>query len=202
MSIYRSLSGLFALAVFIVAAATPVKGQDLDFKMFPHWALGYVVNAPTQLVGFSGLTFGPHLADWGGYVDVKLTLDSPEGESSFIPSLTPDEARAFGDIRQKDKSIWTTVNVAAVRVVSAGIAVYAGAGYSHEDTYVRYYDDSWERGEFGWYWLKDDAASGDRINLMGGVWIRPMPSVIVQFGGESAPAGVTVGAAFVLPFGR
>ncbi len=133
---------------------------------------------------------------------MKFTLNSPEGESSFNPSLTPDEARAFGDIRQKDKSIWTTVNVAAVRVVSGGIAVYAGAGYSREHAYVRYFDDTRERGEFGWYWVKDDEASGDRINLVGGVWLRAMPYIILQFGAESAPVGVTVGAAFVLPFGR
>ncbi|UCC73548.1 MAG: hypothetical protein JSV86_03010 [Gemmatimonadota bacterium] len=203
MRICRSLFGILVLLVFVGAAATPVEAQDLDFVVSPHWAVGYVVNAPTQLVGFSGTTFGPHLADWGVYVDAKFTLDSPEGNSNFNSSLTPEEVEElWGDTNFDTEGIWTTVNVALVRVLSEALALYVGAGYSHEDAYILYYDETGERGELGWYWVKDDSASGDRVNLMGGAWMRLVPRVIVQFGGETAPAGFTVGAAIVLPFGR
>ncbi|UCC84105.1 MAG: hypothetical protein JSW46_04015 [Gemmatimonadota bacterium] len=203
MRIFRSLFGMFVLLLFGGTAATPVEAQDLDFEIVPHWAVGYVVNAPTQLVGFGGVTFGPHLAGWGVYVDAKFTLDSPKGESNFDPSLTPEEVEnLWGDLVFEERSIWTTVNIALVRVVSDGVALYAGGGYSHEDAYIRYFDETGERGEFGWYWVKDDNASGDRVNLMVGAWLRLLPRMMVQFGGETNPPGATVGLTIVLPFGR
>jgi hypothetical protein len=107
--------------------------------------------------------FGPHLRDWGVYVDAKFTFGSPEGESNFDPSLTPEDAEGFGDIVADEKSVWTTVTVAVMRVVSGEATLYAGAGYSREDAYVQYFDESRERGEFGFYWVKDDKESGDRI---------------------------------------
>jgi hypothetical protein len=197
-----SLCGALVPLLCVASAATRAEAQEVDFESDPYWAIGYVVAAPVQFVGFSGLTFGPHLRDWGVYVDAKFTFGSPEGESNFDPSLTPEDAEGFGDIVADEKSVWTTVTVAVMRVVSGEATLYAGAGYSREDAYVQYFDESRERGEFGFYWVKDDKESGDRINLMAGAFVRATSQVLFQFGGQTAPVGALVGVAIVLPFGR
>ncbi|NIO30297.1 MAG: hypothetical protein GTN75_00700 [Gemmatimonadetes bacterium] len=202
MRIYPSLCGVLVSLLCVVSAVTRAQAQDVNFELAPHWAVGYVVAAPVQFVGFSGLTFGPQMRDWGVYVDAKFTFGSPEGESNFDPSLTPEDAEGFGDIVADDKSVWTTVSVAVMRVVSAEAALYAGAGYAHEDAYVQYFDELRERGELGFYWVKDEKESGDRINLMVGAFVRATPRVLLQFGGQTAPVGAMVGVAIVLPFGR
>ncbi|HEX7049183.1 MAG TPA: hypothetical protein VF188_03140 [Longimicrobiales bacterium] len=174
-----------------------------DFQTSAYWAVGYAVNAPTQLMGFSTVIFSPGLAHWGVYADYKRTLDSPEDGDEYDGSVTPSQAiNDFNDRRTDDESVWTTVNVGIVRVLTGDLAVYAGAGYAREEAYEQYFDDQRDRGVFGYYWVKDDAGSGNRLNLLAGAWLRATPGVLFQFGAETAPRGFTVGAALVLPFLR
>lgn len=202
----RDWRGALFLSALAVAESAPAAAQvplDSDFTTTPHWVIGYAANIPDQLLGFSGLVLGPQLGGWGIYVDVKRTTDSPADRSDFEPSLTAEEVdNQFGDFRFSDQSAWTTVNVAAVRVLKETFAVYAGAGYSKETAYARYQDPTFTRGVAGFYWVEDDRESGNRINFIGGAWFRATSLLMLQLGGETAPAGFTMGAGLVLPIGR
>jgi hypothetical protein len=186
-------------ALLTTAGSTTAQGT---FRSRTYPGLGFTANAPTQILGFSGLTFGSAFGGWGGYVDAKLTLESPREKDGFVTDITVAQAEGFDDLHMTSESEWTTVNAAIVRVVSDALALYAGAGFSKETAFRRYYDETATRGLFGTYWIEDPDASGNRINVLAGAFFRTMPSFLIQFGLEAQPRGFTVGATYVLPFGK
>ncbi|MBI4519191.1 MAG: hypothetical protein HY701_00015 [Gemmatimonadetes bacterium] len=197
----RSIVSFLTWFAAFLAAATALHAQELGgFQSRPHWTVGYVANAPDQMLGFSLSTFGPHLRNWGFYIDAKFSLDSPAGREEFEQSLTPDQADALGDLFLEEQRAWQTFNLAVVRAVTPIFALYAGAGYGHSTRYWRYFDSSGERGLFGHYWTRK--GSGQGLRALGGAWFRGGRFVLFQFGGETAPPGFTVGAALALPLGR
>ena len=54
-------------------------------------------------------------------------------------------------------------------------------------------------GRLGFYWVEDEKESGTRANLMGGVFFQLGESFAVQMGGETRPAGFTMGLTYLLP---
>jgi len=163
--------------------------------------IGYTTNAPRQLLGGSALVLGKGLRNWGLYADVKTWIDTPEDEPGFTLALTPEDAARFGDTPLGERSTWRSVNVALVRVVAAGLAVYAGGGYSEEMLYRRYFNPERERGESGHYWVRDAPDPVQHINVMGGAWFRVTSRFLFQFGVERAPRGITAGITYTLNFG-
>lgn len=172
------------------------------FGGVPQWSVGYVVNAPDQMLGFSTMFLGPPIGSWGLYVDAKFSLEDPTRRLGYDPTTSVDQAEEMGDAYFSNESDWTSVNVGAVRAVTGSLAVYAGVGYSREKAYREYFDSARGRGEFGFYWIDDDGGSGSRINVFGGAWLRAMGNLMFQFGGELAPRGFTVGAAYAVPIRR
>lgn len=206
----RSHRWMVLATVLSLVPVSPLRGQvslegEDHFGNAPHWLVGYTINAPTQLVGIGTAYFSPGLGGWGVYADAKLTLESPTNESSFDPSLTSAEAEErFDDDLFDERDIWTTVNVAAVRTLLESLAVYAGAGFSDKKAYHEYFDNANvnPRGELGYYWVEDVAASGTFVNLLAGGFFRASESVVFQFGVESQPRGFTVGGSIAVPFIR
>lgn len=196
---------VLVLSALAVVAAAPVAAQstlDPGLRARTHIGLGYVVNLPHQMMGFNGVVVSPALRDWGFYVDVKRTVDSRTDHVAYDPDMTVGEAEGFDDFLMEQESEWQTLNAGVIRVVTSGLALYAGGGISKEDALRRYFDSNGIRGISGTYWIDDSDASGTRVNVMGGAWFRILPSFLVQFGAEAAPRGATVGVSYVLPIGR
>src|SRR5262245_24360006 len=200
MNMRIRLIGAIVLSA-LLTAVDPAAGQA-TFRSRNYPGLGFTANAPTQLLGFSGMTFGPALRGWGAYIDAKFTLESPRDKDGFVTDITVAQAEATDDVHMNSKSEWTSVNAAMVRVVSDALALYAGAGYSKEQSFRRYYAATETRGFFGNYWIEDPDASGNRINVLAGAIFRTTRSFLIQFGFEAQPSGFTVGATYVLPFAR
>ena len=137
---------------------------------------------------------------WGVTADVQGNLDSPRSERGFEEDITPGQARSeHGDFFFRDRSAWRLVNVALVRALTSEIAVYAGAGLADEDAYIQFADPSATRGFGGYYWVSDEEGSGVRTSFVGGLFFQAGRNLWFQFGGASAPAGVRVGASYMLP---
>ena len=102
-----------------------------------------------------------------------------------LESTTSQSSGGCGD--------WTTIDFGVVYAITQEFAVYGGAGYSKETHYRQYFDNSQTRGDFGFYWVADPAASGTRINVLGGALVRFSRFLVFQLGGESAPQAVNVG---------
>jgi hypothetical protein len=183
---------IFAVLLGSSSSAVPLSGQAAGFRHDTSWQVGYVANAPQQVLGIGAWTMPSPRHGWGLYADVKLSADSPAGDV-LDRAMTPADAEQLGDDFFKETAAWTTVNMALVRGVSAELAVYLGGGVSWRTTYLQYVDGTLTRGEFGQYWVVDDELTGVRPNVLGGALFRAASRVVFQFGAEAAPAGVTVG---------
>ena len=136
----------------------------------------------------------------GVYADVKFTTSSPGSDPYYLSDITVLQAEAtFGDRFLWEQSDWLSINFALVYALSRELAVYGGAGYTRERRYRQYFDDSESRGQLGFYWVSDSAASGNRVNVLGGAFFRLGQAVMLQTGVEAQPTGATVGVMF-FPF--
>lgn len=192
------LSGTFLLR------GTPLAAQRFgvtDLRNAAHLGIGYVANFPNAFAGAAILAISPKVLGGAGlYADVKFSPSSPAGAVEYLPTVTVDQAEnVYGDRLFLQRSAWFTANLAAVYAVTRELALYAGAGYSREHHYREYFDNSQTRGLAGFYWVYDAAASGTRINALGGVLLRAGRYVVFQSGVGARPAGVDAGVMFTLP---
>lgn len=200
--------GAWVLALCLLASSSPAGAQGLGapqegFTEQTYATLGYVVNAPDQMLGVSAMTVGSMWGGWGLYADAKLTRDTPEGEDSFDPTMTAgDVASQFPqDELFQEESAWRSLNGAVVRAVSPEFAVYAGAGVTRETAYDEYQSDERQGTADAFYWVEDEAASATEANFLGGAILRASRNLLFHFGGEANPGGFTIGASLGLPLG-
>jgi hypothetical protein len=190
------------LAAAVLAQAAPARAQQASAPL-PRVGVGFVANAPHQLLGVSVHAVSPFLGGLGIYVDAKIGIDSPRDEPGFDPDLTAEEVEdLYPDQLFTERSDWRSVNVALIRPVLPELMVYAGAGYSDESHYHQYEDVSGQRGDLGLYWVENPEESGSKVNLMGGAMFGISQNLFIQFGVETKPRGVTVGASYSLPLSR
>lgn len=202
--LFGGTGGAQAQAVPAPGRAQEPSQPQRQFQNTNYWQLGYAVNAPSQLLGLNTAFFGPALAGWGLYLDVKSTTENREDDPSFEPGLTPTEVEQQNPEHNilRFESEWRSVNGAVVRTLTEGLAVYAGAGYSQEQVFWQYFDPARVAGDFGFYWVENAEESGGRLNLLGGLIIRGGAGLTFHFGGESRPQGFTAGLSLALPFFR
>jgi len=190
----RSTAGVLVAALLLWGPAPATAQGILDFEESSNWFVGYVVNAPHQLLGFGTMATFQELGGFGIYVDAKFSIDSPARDRAFIGGMTPEDVEQEPNvIFFRDDSAWTAVNVALVKGLSEELALYAGAGYSQRREYTEYLDENQELGEFGRFWIRDSARDETHTNFIGGAFFRVSNRIVFQFGVEAAPAGFTAG---------
>lgn len=194
---------IIVLTLMPLAAAVPALAQgpprSAGFDALPRIGVGYVTNAPNMFLGGSAYFVADYRGGLGLYVDYKRSTSSPRSDPDFIDSLTVARADDLGHERDFDEFGWWSVNGALVRPISPELMLYLGAGFTHEDVYYRYRSDDPDLGSFGRYWIADDAASGGRLNVMGGAFLRMTRRVALQFGLELEPRGFAIGGSYSLP---
>ena len=196
------------MMVFLIGGVFLLRGAPLQAQRFvtdlrnaPHIGIGYVANIPDAFAGGALMFITPKVLGGAGlYADVKFSPSSPGRVAEYLPTITVDQAEnVYGDRLFLQQSAWFTANLAVVYAVTRELALYAGAGYSREHHYREYFDNSETRGLDGFYWVHDPAASGNRINALGGVLLRAGRYVVFQSGVGARPAGVDAGVMFTLP---
>lgn len=195
---------LGVLAMPVSAARAQVLYGVPHLRNSSYVGVGYVASIPYAHVGFDLLTLTPKVLGGAGlYADVKFTPSSPSHEPYYDPTITVDQAQnQFGDFLVEQRSVWVSANLAVVYAVTKELAVYAGAGYSTEHHYQEYHDDTETRGLQGFYWIPDPAASGHRVNALGGVFLRASRYMLFQAGVGARPRGAEAGVTFTLPVAR
>jgi hypothetical protein len=188
-------ASLSAQAPAGTGAATP------DLRQGPYVGVGYVVNAPNMFLG-AGVVVLPRPGWPGLYVDIKTTHDPPSRNAYYEPDITVAMAEGFGDLLFRSAEAWTSVNAALVWPVGSETAIYGGAGLTRESVFLEYQDPAEERGRSGFYWIDDPAVSADHLNVLGGIFVQAGRRLVFQFGAELRPIGATVGATYLIPFGR
>jgi len=191
--------GVVLLLGTVSVAEAQLPSTAFDLRTETHLGVGYIATAPDVLVG-GGVT--AMYRGWGFTLDLQGNLESPRSERGFEEEITPRQARSeFGDFFFRDRSAWRIANVGLIRAITSEVALYMGAGLADEDAYVQFADPTATRGFGGYYWVHDEEASGTRTNLLGGVFFQAGRNLWFQFGAASAPAGVRVGASYMLPMG-
>lgn len=191
---------LLAAAVAPSLSAQVISGSAGQRQFQPRMGVGYVANIPNQFVGASGHFVSNFWGGMGLYVDAKFDLDSPEDEEGFVDSLTAaDVEDRLGDPLLQREGVWTSVNVAVTRAVTPQLVAYAGVGYSDAQEYREYLDDTREMGQFGFYKVRDEEASGAKVNILGGLMFQISRTIALQLGGETAPGGFTIGVSYLVP---
>jgi hypothetical protein len=183
----------------LLALAAPAGAQEAVLE--PHFGAGVVVLAPHQTIGVSAQALSPRMGGIGIYVDAKFDRSPPPSrEPEFNRAITAEVAEyQYGDRLVTEEDSWRSVNVALIRpVVPELLLLYLGAGYSSQEHSRQYYDPSGERGLQGMYWVQDPDRSGSRLNLLGGAFFRVNQRLLVQFGVETRPRGMTAGAVYML----
>lgn len=184
------------------ASAARAQGYRVpSFRGRPYLGVGYVASIPDAFLGAAVLTLTPKILGGAGlYADVKLSGSTPASDPEYEPTITVNQAdNVYLDQLYMHKSTWRVVDVALVYVLTPELAAYAGAGYAKETHYRQYFDASRTRGFAGFYWISDPAASGTRVNALGGLLLRAGRFLSFQMGVESKPPGVDVGAMLTLP---
>jgi hypothetical protein len=187
------------LAGPLLALAAPAGAQEPMLN--PHVGAGVVVLAPHQTIGLSAQALSPRMGGIGIYVDARFDRSPPPSrEPEFNRAITADVAEyQYGDRLVTEEDSWRSVNVALIRpLVPEMLLLYLGAGYSSLEHSRQYQDPSGERGVQGMYWVQDPGRSGRRLNLLGGGFFRVSSRVLVQFGVETRPRGMTAGAVYTL----
>jgi len=172
-----------------------------DLRNTPYLGVGYVANVPDAFVGGAMFVLTPKLLGGAGlYADVKFSPSSPARAVEYDATITVDQAEnLYGDRLYLQQSAWFSVNLAAVYALTPELAVYAGGGYSREHHYRQYFDGTQTRGFQGFYWVSEPAASGNRVNALGGVLLRAGRYLVFQMGVGARPAGADVGVLLTLP---
>lgn len=162
--------------------------------------VGYVVNAPHMFAGVSGHILTSLLGGVGLYADVKFDVESLRDEPGFVEGLTSSEVEGqIGDELFREDDDWRSFNAALLRPLSPDLAVYAGAGVARREHFREYVDENGERGVLGQYWVEDEEASTNELNILVGAFFRIKSSLHLQFGLENKPRGATVGVTYALP---
>jgi hypothetical protein len=172
-----------------------------DFKNSAYLGVGYVASVPHAFTGGALLALTPKVLGGAGlYADVKFSPSSPARAVEYDPTMTVDQAaNQFADQLYLEQSAWLSVNLALVYVLTPEFGVYAGGGYSREHHYRQYFDATQSRGLEGFYWIPDPAASGNRVNALGGMLLRASRYLVFQMGVGARPAGADVGVMLMLP---
>jgi hypothetical protein len=200
--ILRASTPLLALACLSLTGRPLAAQGEANLRNSSRIGVGYVANVPSTFLGFSLIGLTDKLFGGAGlYADFKTTTSDLRNDPYFVPGWTVEDAEiGFGDMLYDEQSEWLSFNFALVYAFTYDLALYGGAGYSRERHYRQYFDDAQERGEFGFYWIADPEGSGNRVNVLGGVLFRLTKFVLFQLGGETKPAGVTVGITLTYPF--
>lgn len=186
------------LALPFSASAQGNLGVREGFQDLPRVGIGYVTNAPNIFTGASLYGVVDRLGGIGLYVDAKVTRSSPADEPDYVDSITYEEASAtYSPQMVRDSAhAWVSLNAALLKTLTPELMLYLGGGYTDQETYRRFGVPESDLGEFGHFWVHDRAASGGRINILGGAFFRISRHVALQFGLESAPRGLTVGGSY------
>ena len=167
-----------------------------------HFGIGFVANAPNQMVGAGGYVLLPLLGGIGLYVDWKGDIESPADDRAFDKGLTAAEVvadpRYAGTNYVTRETSWRrSFNVALVRPLNPFLMVYGGAGYAQGELYALY---DVPQGNIGRaLWVRDPEGDEDRVNMMFGFILRMLPMISTQIGIETQPRGVTAGMSLRLP---
>lgn len=154
--------------------------------------VGYCFNAPaSQWFGISAAMVHSHAPG----IFASLLVATPVSDNVY-DNISERLADSWGDRITDESQRSVSGNIGLVYGLSPAIAIYAGPGFSIENSYQQRYDPMHILGTAGNYWIKVD--DGFRFNAAAGVLARVSARVVIQGGYSSNPAGAVIGVGAAL----
>ena len=183
-------ASVLLMLMLLVGSPRSARAQDAapGFR-----TIGYVVNAPIQLVGLHFSQASRGRLGWFG--DFKLTVFLEPEESIFYD--VPRSGVPGDDEFDSDRISRNSLNGGVTFGLSDRFFLYAGVGGQQRTRYLRYRNVTRIIGRSAdFYWITDQ---GFGVNALGGFGLRVHRYVTVVLGAEANPAGVTIGAGYAMP---
>jgi len=185
------------LSCACLTVAYPVAGQSGARSLDgPRFGVGYVGNAPDLMGGGAAYLVLPALGGIGIYVDAKYDTGSPSRSPDFEADLTTadvvDQVSGANFIEREPS--WRSFNVALIRPINPSLMLYGGLGRSKATQYDLYEAALSGLGRGGVFWVEAPRDKISETNVLAGVLMRLSSVITTQFGFETHPRGVTIGA--------
>ena len=192
-----------ALITALFFGSMPLGAQSVENGLDrPHFALGYVANAPHLMGGVSGYVLTDYLWGFGLYMDVKIDLETPAGHAAFESGLTATDVVngiPGADFVRRELG-YQAFNLGVAKALSPELIVYVGGGLVRVEEYHLYEEPSSEDlGLSGVFWVAAPSYDQTRSNFMLGAFLRLSSFLSSQIGFESEPKGFTIGVSLRLP---
>ncbi len=167
-----------------------------------QFGFGYVGNAPDAVAGGMAYVLVPKWGGIGVYVDAKFDGSNPSGERGYDANYT--SARLANEVDGanfvKTEESWRSFNIGVVRPLTPSFLAYVGGGLARTTSFDLFNVPlTTPVGLGGTAWVEDPEATETRANFMFGIMMRVTSRITTQFGYETQPDGLTVGASLRLP---
>lgn len=201
----------FVATLLLLAHAGGVGAQEAARRTFPEGirtGIGYAAVVPEVMAGASAW----HLLGsgrFGVFADVKASVPDLARDGDFCPEAVGtctirDVDERHVDVKLRDVSQYRMLNAGVMITAGPEIAFLLGGGVARRSRYREYAEvvDDIElvSTDDGTYWVPFDPASEWGAQAVVGVLMRLSGRVVVRFGYETAPGGMSVGGYWT--FGR
>ena len=194
---------------FLLLFASGTEGQTPvrhGFGTGMHTGFGYTAVIPDVKAGVGAW----HLLGAGRigvFADVKMSWPRVQDDGDYCPDViasctVPDIEVQRIDLKLKDADEYLIVNVGGIFAPEPEYAFLLGLGPVRHSRYREYYDGSVDTDilitQDGSYWAPYDPTSEWTVQFVAGVLIRLGNAVVLRFGYERAPGGISFGGYWVL----
>lgn len=204
----RALVAPLALFAALGGDAQAQQAPRRDFESGMRTGVGYSMVMPDVMAGVGAWhLFGT--GRLGAFLDAKmsypdLTKDEEYCPASISPCTAANVRATRPEIWLRDQDQFLIFNGGLVINAAPEMSFLVGAGHVRRARYTEFASIALDPDEFitdsGAYWAPEDPRTVTEIQAVVGVLMRLGSRIVLRFGYETAPGGLSGGGYLVLPF--
>lgn len=204
----RALVAPLALLAALAGDAQAQQAPRRDFESGMRTGVGYSMVMPDVMAGVGAWhLFGT--GRLGAFVDAKMSYPDLTKDEEYCPAAvspcTVATVRATRpEIWLRDQDQFLIFNAGLVINAAPEMSFLVGAGHVRRARYNEFATLSSDPSEFlthsGAYWVPEDPRTVTEVQAVLGMLMRLGSRVVLRFGYETAPGGLSGGGYLVLPF--
>lgn len=196
---------------FLLLAVGEVQGQNPEGRGFGvgmRTGIGYAPVVPDVMGGLSVWRFVGN-GRMGIFSDFKLTVPSVQRDRIYCPPeivdcSVPWVERERNDLVMRDIDEYLLVNLGGIWTLTSEFALLAGGGLVRQSRYREYFHEEEDQEaritDSGGYYVPYDPLSSWGGQVVVGLLMRLGQNLVVRFGYETKPGGMSLGGYWALPW--
>lgn len=202
--ILRRSPWILAILVLMTPAhadGQPLQGPRRDFSTHMRTGIGWAAVMPDVMAGIGAWhLFGS--SPFGAFADAKVSYPDLTKDDEYCP--VPISPCTVAGVRATRPEIWlqdrdqfAILNVGVLINAAPEVSFLAGAGLVRRARYTEFASIALDPDEFvthsGAYWVPEDPRTVSEVQAVVGMLMRLGNFVVLRFGYETAPRGMSVG---------